>query len=622
MGSEHFRTTTIVAFAAFFAIFISVSPAGAAGTCDLADDVAGQAAQTFKKDMAEGIKLFIKAKQLCADDPMHDYNLGVAYYLYGRLGEAETHLNAAVQRKGDSAVWLNNLAEVQLSLGKSREAADTAQKAVRLYDGLAAAHETLARAKAASGDLEGALKDIEQARAKFKSENKIQAAYDGILEDYLSHCLSLIQNGNVEAGLSGLKKADSDPKAARAYLLALSGTGKKAEALKEAATAAGRFPGNNEIAGVFDSVMEKTVRDFYLDYKQGRGTEAVKEAKMLAEAYPSNAAAKKAYDELFQAFINEASSISVPEPVQKGAAMAVGAARSEELLATIAGTGGPEENVTIDLEVDIEKQIPQGALENPYSVAVVIGNQRYARQNRGIGDVQYAERDAAVMKKYLTKVLGYDEKNIIHKNNLTSGDFRNIFGSAETRRGELHNYIHPKKTKEVFIYYSGHGIPAPDGTTAYLVPVDAQADLIANNGYNLELFYEVVENLKAAKVTVVLDACFSGDSMAGPLLKNISPAMVKTSDPAKEVANAAVFCGADKDQVCTWYPEKRHSTFTYFFLKGLGGAADINKDNTITVGEMKSYLAGEVPYWARRNSNRAQTPRITGDEAGILAKLK
>ncbi|MCS3679282.1 hypothetical protein GGP72_003231 [Salinibacter ruber] len=43
--------------------------------------------------------------------------------------------------------------------------------------------------------------------------------------------------------------------------------------------------------------------------------------------------------------------------------------------------------------------------------------------------------------------------------------------------------------------------------------------------------------------------------------------------------------------------------FTYFFLKGLKGEANLNGDQAVTVKEMKQYLTSEssgVPYWSKR----------------------
>ncbi len=280
-----------------------------------------------------------------------------------------------------------------------------------------------------------------------------------------------------------------------------------------------------------------------------------------------------------------------------------------------------ENEVSGTVDVDVDTDIPRGAIKRPYGVAVVIGNQRYEAEKKGLSDVKYAERDAVAVRRYLVQVMGYDPANIIYRTDVSSGDMRNIFGSKENPEGILHRFIRSGRS-EVFIYYVGHGAPGPGGGANYLVPVDAAVDYIINNGYSLALFYDILTKLPAKEVTVVLDACFSGYSAAGPLFKKISPGMLKSKQPVRKMANGAVFCGADKDQVCAWYPAKRHSLFTYFFLKGLGGKADKNGDKKITTGEMKAYLQDEVPYWAGREVNRKQNPLVTGDGDAVLTHLE
>lgn len=53
--------------------------------CALAKKIGEKAAQKFKKDKTEGLKLFIKAHGLCPDDARLNFNLGLAYYKYGNL---------------------------------------------------------------------------------------------------------------------------------------------------------------------------------------------------------------------------------------------------------------------------------------------------------------------------------------------------------------------------------------------------------------------------------------------------------------------------------------------------------------------------------------------------------
>ena len=52
---------------------------------------------------------------------------------------------------------------------------------------------------------------------------------------------------------------------------------------------------------------------------------------------------------------------------------------------------------------------------------------------------------------------------------------------------------------------------------------------------------------------------------------------------------------------------------TYFFLKGLQGEADTNKDGKIDIAELFEYLRPQVERVARRDFNNEQTPLLLGD---------
>ena len=592
------------------------APSFGADTCELASEVARRAQAKFSNDKAEGLKLFIKARQLCPEKAAYDYNLGVAYYRYGRLAEAQTHLEKAVEKNPGNGTWLNNLAGVMLDRGKGKSALEAAEQAFQLKP-MPGSADTLARAQLAAGDVKDALSTVRRAKRKWRATQQLDQTYEAVLDEYLAHYLARVKAGDTREGLDGLKKVDFDARGVRAYCLALASAGQMDRAIEVAQDAKSRF---EKLSETYDELMDRKIRTFYQTFKNGQPSVAASQAKAFKEKFPQSIRAEKAFNDLFEAFVAETATIEVPKPVQRKKQPGLNTGRSEALLAGLSGDTGPKKQ-DLDLSVDIDENIPEGHTKRKYGVAVVIGNSKYERENLGINDVTYAERDAAVMKQYLVTTMGFDPENIIYRTNITSGDFRNIFGSKENPEGMLHNFVRPGES-EVFIYYAGHGAPGPKGASAYLVPVDARADYIRNNGYDLDLFYRVLADLPARDVTVVLDACFSGDSEAGPLFTKISPAMVKTVNPVRKIADAVVFAGADKNQVCAWYPEKRHSLFTYFFLKGLGGAADENRDKSITASELAVYLEKEVPYWANRKSNRKQTPLVKGQTDMVLAELK
>lgn len=257
----------------------------------------------------------------------------------------------------------------------------------------------------------------------------------------------------------------------------------------------------------------------------------------------------------------------------------------------------------------VDTRIPETSMDRSDDVAVVIGNKAYRHSD--VPDVDYALRDARIMKKYLVRTLGFREENVIFAENAGGSVLTRIFGTDATPEGQLYNWVRPDES-DVFVYYSGHGAPDPDSEDAYLVATDTDPNYLSLNGYPLHQLYENLAQIPAASVTVVLEACFSGVSEGGQVLPEISPAVLTVENPVMSMENGLAFTAGAADQVSSWYGEMGHGLFTYYFLAGLRGAADADGDRAVTAREMKAFLSDEVPYRARRMHNREQTPQVVG----------
>ncbi|MBU0675874.1 MAG: caspase family protein [Proteobacteria bacterium] len=601
------------------AIMVSASlfipPAIASDTCDLAQTIAKKAQAKFQTDQAEGLKLFIKAQQLCGDNPRYTYNLGLAYYQYGRLDDAVRQVEAAVVKDGKNTLWLNNLAAMLLQQGGNPEKTLTyADQAARQDSKNGAVQETLARARFAAGQHFSALQGLHDVAKN--SEKELTATYDSLLDTYLATQLEIISGGQVEEGLATLAKLDFEPQAARTRALVLARSGRGEEALEVAAAANKKFTNNSEIAQVQDEVANQVALSLYETFQAGNGAKAVQKAKSMAETYQVKPLVE-AYEKLLAALLEDATSIAVPEAVARKNVASKSSGRTEQLLAGLGGSAASAAD--INLSVDIDDQIPAGKAAGKYDVAVVIGNRTY--RQAGVPAVDYAERDARIMNSYLVKTMGFGKKNIIYVENAGLADFNKIFGSAGDHMGQLFNFVKPGESR-VFIYYVGHGAPELASGDAYFVPVDADPQYLKTNGYRLETFYNNLGKLPATQVTVVLDACFSGNSDKGLLFSGVSSLTLKVKENFVKPPNTVVFASAQNDQVSTWYPEKRHSLFTYYFLKGLGGEADSDRNAQLTVAELEDYLGENVPFMARRLKGNEQQPSISGDRQQVMAVLQ
>ncbi|MBS4028112.1 MAG: caspase family protein [Ignavibacteriales bacterium] len=274
------------------------------------------------------------------------------------------------------------------------------------------------------------------------------------------------------------------------------------------------------------------------------------------------------------------------------------------------------------LSIDIEQNIPETKQKNPNAVALIIAVAEYA--NKNVPKVEYAKRDAQFIREYLVKTFGYDAKNILPQN----ADEVFTFATMKTYiKRTLPSYLKKDGSSEVFIYYTGHGAPSTITSEAFFVPQDCDPNFVSDdNAYNMNDFYMDIAKLNAKKKFVVVDACFSGQTGSGQtLVKNASPALLKVKNVLLASENSVLFQSSSAEQVSNWYPEKKHSMFTYFFLKGIQGSADKNNDGTITAEELENFVNDEndgLPYFSNREFQRPQKAVVSGKLESVVVKLK
>jgi len=247
----------------------------------------------------------------------------------------------------------------------------------------------------------------------------------------------------------------------------------------------------------------------------------------------------------------------------------------------------------------------------PDDIAVIIGNADYG-EGRDIPNVNPAYADAEGIKNYVTQALGISDENVIFLKDASQAELTATFGSKESPKGQLFNYVKPGKSR-VFIYYSGHGAPGAENGGSYIVPSDAQASLIELNGYLLKTLYKNLSKIPAKSVTVVLEACFSGASQSGSVITQASPIYLKAKETGVP-SNITVIAAGAANQIASWEQDSSSGLFTKYFLKGMSGEADTkpygNGDGKVSYEELGRYFKETLTYFARRYYGREQTAQI------------
>ncbi|MGF1446019.1 MAG: caspase family protein [Pikeienuella sp.] len=261
----------------------------------------------------------------------------------------------------------------------------------------------------------------------------------------------------------------------------------------------------------------------------------------------------------------------------------------------------------------------------PGALAVVIGNSDYAGDTP---DVPFAVKDADAFADWFEEI-GLETRRILRRENLTGAQMRALFGSVE--EPGLIARLAETGIEEVFVFYSGHGAPRirPDGgAEGYLLPVDVAPATPQFGGYALVELTEVMETLPVKRVTMFLDACFSGLSQGGALVPNTSAsfgvtvtAPLAAQSPGARVA-ALTATAYDEAQFAHWLEAEEQGAFTAYALRGLRGSADAgasgNGDGFVSLPEVHDFLRREMTFDILMAYGRNQTPSLTGDSADLV----
>ncbi|MCY3956497.1 MAG: SUMF1/EgtB/PvdO family nonheme iron enzyme [Nitrospira sp.] len=264
----------------------------------------------------------------------------------------------------------------------------------------------------------------------------------------------------------------------------------------------------------------------------------------------------------------------------------------------------------------------EAAFRNPDGVAVIIGNRTY---EHGVTAVTYAHRDADAFRRYVIDVLGFDPENVIHKQDTDKVTLERTFGNRDRLKGsELWRHLHPEGHSDVVVFYSGHGIPGANDQRGYLLPVNAHPDTAELEGYPIDVLYRNLGKLQeqgaARAVQVFLDACFSGDSGGGPLLKSISAIGVAPLQESADVDTLTILTAASGEQRASWDHTAKHGLFTHHLLEALYGKGDANADGRVTAAEAKAYLDRHMTRAARKLFGRVQNADLRGQATAVLAR--
>lgn len=260
---------------------------------------------------------------------------------------------------------------------------------------------------------------------------------------------------------------------------------------------------------------------------------------------------------------------------------------------------------TFSYDSDVDYNIPKTEKINTNVWVLIIANEHYELES----PVLYAENDGRIFAKYCTSALGIPQSNVTYVTDCSLNKMKYEIDML-VQKGSLN------AESKIIFYYAGHGIPADNLSTAYLLPIDGYArntstGLDIGNLYH-QLGYSGVPSI------IFLDACFSGAQRDGNMMVSSRGVAIKPKEQALS-GNVVVMSACKGDETALQYSDQQHGLFTYYLLKKIQ-----ESQGDCTLGELEIYLKSKVPTQSIIINGKSQTPsvRVSPTMANVWQSFK
>lgn len=253
---------------------------------------------------------------------------------------------------------------------------------------------------------------------------------------------------------------------------------------------------------------------------------------------------------------------------------------------------------------NVDKNIPVQSKFYPYRYALIIGNEDYSRFQSNLKDevdVAFAVNDANVFREYAQFTLGIPEENITLLTNAKAIDMHRAIQKICLLIKNLNGKA------DIFFYYAGHGLPDEKTREAYIIPCDVTGSDL-QFAIKLNDLYAKLSEYPSKRVTVFLDACFSGGARNQSLVVNRSVKIKPSEDLL--TGNVVVFTASSGDQSALPYNQKGHGLFTYYLLKKFQDTR-----GQLSYQELSDFLSEEIGVNSVKINNKEQNSKtLTGSD--------
>jgi uncharacterized caspase-like protein len=250
------------------------------------------------------------------------------------------------------------------------------------------------------------------------------------------------------------------------------------------------------------------------------------------------------------------------------------------------------------LSVDVDQMPTTPAkLKQTHAVGIAIGVGQF--RDPALSAVEFAGRDAEIIAKYFGSYMGIPSARIrlLQNTHALRDDLAEVFEEWLPQ--------HADSRGTVLVYLSGRAIVDAATGAVSVVPFDGRTSA-PTRLFSLGRLQRALARAPIQKAVVLLDLSLE-PTPDGNATQTPSPAWdigidgTETDRFVWVVGNTAV-------QEAHAYGQGRHGLFTYYLLKGLRGAADLDQNGTVLVSELCRYLPQQVEAAAKQQFGNAQAP--------------
>jgi len=277
------------------------------------------------------------------------------------------------------------------------------------------------------------------------------------------------------------------------------------------------------------------------------------------------------------------------------------------------GTAAPSQTLSLTIQptgirTDDVDQIPApvSGFQRPHTYLVSIGVGSY--RDPQILPRKHASLDAEMVANYFQSLGGVPSSNI-----RLLQDWKALRPDIDEA---LLDWLPPHMTKDavVIVYFAGQAMVTQTGDVL-LVPYEG-SPTATTRLYPLKNLESALSRLKAKQTILLFDGKVS-KLHSDPKAKTIAPRWELSGGNMIRLIGGEGFAKGLEDD------KHRHGLFTYYFLRGLRGEADTNRDGEVTLGEIAGYVRQKVAWAAKSQFNSDQHPQILpilkpGDKAASL----